>query len=387
MFLFLKMRWIVVLAWCLMERALGLAHFDKVYVQFGANVGPRMEHNVLGYLKLVSSSMVTQFARDSTSLPSTSSDERTLVMSIGDTSLGNTLIGSKVLSSLVDESFAIVSSDIELSVVHLACNGRPLSAETHKNISFDRHAIHYGAVVSAYACLELLGFAFLHPLEPFIPLHLTIPREDCIISDTSQKAVVHKIESPYWPERSFHIHTQHPLELTEVLQGHDIPQVGPHGPHCSLFKKASPLRPSRATHATTTTTTTTTGAAAGAAASASTAASAVKSHQQRPVDKHSRVPYCERWEDMVSDVDLMFQWAVANRLNKIEWLLLGNYKWGDELETRQRRLLLLTSLGHEYSLMVGADCPLGNIQQHAWHMVNVRLPYQEQVQQIKYVPV
>ena len=42
-------------------------------------------------------------------------------------------------------------------------------------------------------------------------------------------------ENPYWPERSFHIHTQHPLELTDVLQGHDIPQFGPHGSHCSVF--------------------------------------------------------------------------------------------------------------------------------------------------------
>jgi hypothetical protein len=25
-------------------------------------------------------------------------------------------------------------------------------------------------------------------------------------------------ESPFWPERAFHIHTQHPLELTDVLQ-------------------------------------------------------------------------------------------------------------------------------------------------------------------------
>jgi hypothetical protein len=38
-----------------------------------------------------------------------------------------------------------------------------------------------------------------------------------------------------------------------------------------------------------------------------------------------RIPYCERWEDMVDDVSRLFEWAVANRLNKIEWLLLGMY--------------------------------------------------------------
>lgn len=35
--------------------------------------------------------------------------------------------------------------------------------------------------------------------------------------------------------------------------------------------------------------------------------------------------YCERWEDMVDEVDRMFEWMVANRLNHAEWLLLGKY--------------------------------------------------------------
>jgi hypothetical protein len=95
--------------------------------------------------------------------------------------------------------------------------------------------------------------------------------------------------------------------------------------------------------------------------------------------------YCERWEDMVADVDLLFEWAVANRLNQVEWLLLGNYKWGDELDTRARRLKLLTHLGHQYSLLVGADVPLGNSQQHGWTMVNIRATFGEQVSQIHQV--
>jgi hypothetical protein len=55
----------------------------------------------------------------------------------------------------------------------------------------------------------------------------------------------------------------------------------------------------------------------------------------------------------------------------LAFFLLGNYKWGYELETRKRRMRLLTQLGHEYSLMIGVDCPLGNIQQHAWSMVRM----------------
>lgn len=33
--------------------------------------------------------------------------------------------------------------------------------------------------------------------------------------------------------------------------------------------------------------------------------------------------YCEKWETMVDDVDRMFEWAVANKLNRIEWIMLG----------------------------------------------------------------
>jgi hypothetical protein len=86
---------------------------------------------------------------------------------------------------------------------------------------------------------------------------------------------------------------------------------------------------------------------------------------------------------MVTDVDYFFEWAVANRLNKVEWLLLGNYKWGDEWDTRMGRLRTLTTLGHQYSLMIGADVPLGNVQQHGWYIVNVRLPFSQQADQIR----
>ena len=83
----------------------------------------------------------------------------------------------------------------------------------------------------------------------------------------------------------------------------------------------------------------------------------------------------------------MFEWAAANRLNAIEWLLLGNFKWGDfdTSDTRMKRLQVLTGLGHEYSILVGADAPLGNIQQHAWYMVNTGLPFDQQVSTVTFI--
>ena len=93
--------------------------------------------------------------------------------------------------------------------------------------------------------------------------------------------------------------------------------------------------------------------------------------------------YCERWEDMVAEVNSFFEWCVANKLNKVQWLLLGNYLWDNHLHTRQHRLSLLVELGHKYSVIVGGNSPLGNVQQHGWFMADTRLSYTQQVQQIK----
>ena len=199
-------------------------------------------------------------------------------------------------------------------------------------------------------------------------------RSDEINSEKSSKNIRNSFnfsitESPYWPERSFHIHTQHPLELTDVLQGHDIPQTGPHGPHCSIFSYSKRNKYNRRRNRNK------------------------RKHKddvslRDDVDVNddnngnynnenndninyndfnninnrieSKLQYCERWEDMVEDVSRLFEWSIANRLNRVEWLLLGNYKWGDELDVRAKRFRVLTTLGHQYSLLIGADIPLGN---------------------------
>jgi len=183
--------------------------------------------------------------------------------------------------------------------------------------------------MATYAALEELGFGFLHPLKPVVPTELCI----------RPPLPIHQRASPRWPERGFHIHTQHPLELTEVLQGFDIPTFGPHGPDCL--------------HHTTFATET-----------------------ER---------YCERWEDMVDDVNRMMEWHVANRLNAVEWLMLGSYKWGDlnHSRLRHKRLRAMTALAHDYGLLVGADVPIAEKQQHAWYMVHTRTPYERQVRDIR----
>lgn len=320
--------------------------FTKVHLQCGANIGSRVKVHALEYLNSVPHVEVVEWESTAKMPGDSETNKDTLYLSIGNTSTAFEVIAADEIKELPPESFVIVHG-YRNDRYFMICNGLPADLHTHKNVSFDKTEIHYGAVLSTFACLEKLGFAFLHPLDPYIPSNLSLETtcNSTELNLSSDLSCLHReTESPYWPERTFHIHTQHPLEVTEVLQGHDIPQLGPLGPHCSFFTLRA------------------------------------------PITNDIKIPYCERWEDMVGDVNRLFQWAVANRLNKIEWLLLGNYKWGeggDELSTRLKRLRVLTGLGHAYGLMVGADCPIGNVQQHAWSMVNTRLPFQEQALQIR----
>lgn len=294
-------------------------YFDRVIVDIGSNVGMHVKSRVMSYLHRIAHLRVLpvhQFNEsshasvllsddDSDSCNSTTTTEQcsdapvmtrgsTLILSLGNTEYSLSKIPQSQLVSLPAESFQIQFDRFEGSPTiningsvpiyyYLVCNGLPLNPTTHTNVSFDKQHIHYGAVVCAYDALERLGYAFLHPLEPYIPPQLRMrvefempmrttrsssnnnyttdpaaveieqqglnPSADestaevaavtaAISLDASPRRAASAaavavgfsvVESPYWPERGFHLHTQHPLELTEVLQGHDIPQFGPHG--------------------------------------------------------------------------------------------------------------------------------------------------------------
>jgi len=377
-----------------------------IYYEFGGNLGQHVPQQLLRHLGSVGN--LTVLPRSE--LPSGRVVNPALILSLGNTSLALQHVN---LAGLDPESFGLAyRKQSALALPLLAANGLALSSVTHKNISFSKQRVVYGAVVGSYAALELLGFGFLHPLQPYYPAEVSLaalcqsahaePRESSKVrrrrvyvagSAETECQSIDVSESPYWPERSFHLHTQHPLELTEVLQGHDIPQFGLHGPHCQAFTNARGRPEEESWKARLAQRRMMRNCSAASMSQGECAAASqhdgdddytLHSQQQQQQRDGSRAAggYCERWEDMVPDVNAMFEWAVANRLNKVEWLLLGSYKWGDELDTRHRRLKVLTALGHEYSLLVGADAPLSNVQQHAWTIVNTRLPLRKQIKQI-----
>jgi hypothetical protein len=238
----------------------GVVQIKTIYYEFGANLGQHVPQQVLSHLERLDVELLPTSELGITSRPSAEA----LVLSLGNASLA--LQHAPLPNDLPFESFRLALLPIDQTQGHgvplalLAANGLPLSPHTHTNVSFDKNHISYGAVVGSYAALELMGFAFLHPLEPFAPapraLSLTQlcnsphaePRQSSKVNrklklldgNHLQQLGCHLdvVESPYWPERAWHLHTQHPLELTEVLQGHDIPQFGPHGPKCHAFTAA-----------------------------------------------------------------------------------------------------------------------------------------------------
>ena len=343
---------IVIVLWVFIFQASHATLFKAVFLKFGNNIGKRVMNNVIQLLSRIPDVTITDIT-NSISIDEITrakkSQSEALLLIIGNSTESVKAITDDELNLMEHESYIMKSTDI-FGMPSIVCNGSPLDPHRHNNISFSKTIIHYGAVLSAYVCLEHLGFRFLHPLDFYIPSSIRYDPPNC--SHYSQKSSIQDFclmtdkESPYWPERSFHIHTQHPLELTEVLQGHDIPQFGPVGPHCndlwsSRTQKKHSVMSTNSNHTYTYTST--------------------KSHSSHQYHKDHNRQYCERWEDMVPDVDMLFQWAIANRLNKLEWLLLGNYKWGEgQLESRKKRMKVLTSIAHEYSLMVGADCPIGS---------------------------
>ncbi|CAM9216828.1 unnamed protein product [Chrysoparadoxa australica] len=301
--------------------------------------------------------MEAMLAGEEASLDSKEPPEPWMLLALGSSPFSRALLQGAETSLLDvgDEGFIIrVIRDKNDNIV-IAADGNPMGDHTARSRvgREDALAISYGAVAAAYAVLESLGFGFLHPLEPLAPERLRLPE----LPDGSSDSWT--FESPQWPYRAFHVHTQHPLELTDVLQGFDFPMhthggggnsTQQHQGHCEENSGSTD--------------------------------ELAEEHGDR---RTSHYNHFASWESMLPEVESFFEWCAANRVNRVEWLLLGNSRWngwggagGSKL--RQERFLRLTSLGHAYGLLVGIDVPLGLQQQHTWYMVS---PWQSTPSQIK----
>lgn len=144
--------------------------------------------------------------------------------------------------------------------------------------------------------LRLLGFAFLHPLSPNVPGQASLPIDDIDIRET-----------PHLSIRGIHLHTMHPIEFTDFLNG-----WGPEG-----------------------------------------------------IDDdegfHHSFP---AWKNFL-------MWMHANGLNRVQWVLLWNEQWaafGDS-SLRQSRLKEIVGLTHAFGIEAGIDAPVSFQQQNAFRLI------------------
>jgi len=158
-----------------------------------------------------------------------------------------------------------------------------------------------GVGYAAFEALQQLGFAFLHPLKVIAPKVVVWPLPS-----------MNTTESPRWEFRGTHYHTQHPLELTPLLNGRD----GDNG-----------------------------------------------------------IANRSKWQADLWMWRNVLEWMLAHKQTYFEWMLLSD-RARDELsqgfelsEERQIRLTQLVTMAHAFGLEVGADIPVTLQQQHALCLV------------------
>eukprot|EP00048_Salpingoeca_helianthica_P016700 m.233702 g.233702 ORF g.233702 m.233702 type:complete len:781 (-) comp19280_c0_seq1:100-2442(-) len=241
--------------------ALSLAAAD-ITVQFGQNVPAGVVDRMNELIKLA---------------PHSSFE---ITLSCGNTSLRSQFISDSELANTKDEGFLVRHTSSPQSAV-LAADG-----------------VGRGISYACYEALRQVGYAFLHPLSPVIPLQLS-----CVLCSNVS-------EAPYWPVRSWHVHTEHPLELTDFLQGFDV------------RVNASVL--------------------------------------------------LEPWESMMPQWVSFLDWCVANKINQVEYVMLNGHDWRDYALSaeRQGRLRLITTAAQRVGVRLGADAAIAITQQHDFALIN-----------------
>jgi len=90
----------------------------------------------------------------------------------------------------------------------------------------------------------------------------------------------------------------------------------------------------------------------------------------------------QSWDSMMPEYENYVEWFIANRQNRMEFVLLYAKEWANfSISTlRQQRLTKIVSLGHQYGLVIGADRPVCEQQQHAWYIVTADGDQRRQIQ-------
>lgn len=223
------------------------------------------------------------------------------LLAFGDNSSTRALISADALAAAGSEGFVLRGGEVA-GLPALAADGNPIAPDPFGHASL-------GDGFAAYALLQELGFDFLHPLAPTRPPTLTWPD------------ALDRSESPYWRIRGLQLHTMHPLELTDMLNG-----WGPGGPGD-----------------------------------------------------------VEGWEATLPEWDAFLEWSLANRQNRAHWVLLSAESWQEFADgaVRRDRLKTLTDRGHAFGIWLGVDTPIVQHQQHTWRLIQQTGTLEEETAQIQ----
>ncbi len=224
-----------------------------------------------------------------------------LAIGFGDTEITRALIERSELETVGDEGYVLRSGSVGEANPAIAVDAEGMARNEVSNVG-----TNYGV----YALLEELGFGFLHPLEPTPPLAIA-----------GEPPTVDRSTSPRWPVRGLQLHTMHPLELTELLQG-----WGPEGPD----------------------------------------------------DKAG-------WEAMLDEWDVFLEWMVANGQNQVHWVWLAAHSWMDFADSDERieRIARVVKRAHGFGIDVGVHLPLRLQQQNAGRLIRSEGSLEDEIRQIE----
>ena len=277
-----------------------------IVLQLGPELPPRVQARVAALVGAADPRPVEVAAAGSALRPLPAGS---LWIAVGETEGTRSLIPAADVRARGSEAFQLRSADLGGGVTLVAADGNPPAPDVH------HLGVNRGAIYGAYALLEALGIAFLHPLEPTLPAGLSPPAAPLDVS-----------EAPRWPIRSWHLHTMHPLELTDLLNGWGPSFQGGAGPN----------------------------------------------------DEPG-------WRAMLPEWELCLEWLLANRQNEVEWVLLGAESWRafSDGPVRQARLKELVDLGHAWGMGVGVDASLALKQQHAFALLRRTGQLADEVREIE----
>lgn len=177
--------------------------FTSILVQFAESLDPDSTPQGARLLGLLETVVPVEIVPSSAQIDYTSLPKGALVVSLGDCWQTEQLIPASLLSTVGPEGYCVQSASHGNGTVQaIAANGNAAPATPYAQF------VNAGLLHASFALFEELGFGFFHPLQPLVPTELAFYEDEVSITT-----------APHWPLRGWHYHTEHPLELTEVLNG------------------------------------------------------------------------------------------------------------------------------------------------------------------------